>query len=113
MNKDIRYKIEGVSRNVVNQLYDLAEVPVKKRQSINDTADEFVIKLISQLLRSTLKDSLERVRLKEDTIFPGPRDVDGARSDGYNQAVRDLNEKIDAEKIIIDRLQIWKTTNYD
>jgi len=61
MNKDIRYKIEGVSRNVVNQLYDLAEVPVKKRQSINDTADEFVIKLISQLFRSTLKESLEDI----------------------------------------------------
>ena len=59
-------KIEWVAKNIVNQLYDLAGVPVKKRQSVNDRADEFVIRLVSQLLQSQLKEkvgeSLERVR---------------------------------------------------
>lgn len=39
--------------SIVNQLFDLAEVPVKKRQEVNDIADDYVnnilIKLISEL----------------------------------------------------------------
>lgn len=37
---------EFLSKNIVNQLFDKAEVSVKKRQSINDLCDEFVKKLI-------------------------------------------------------------------
>jgi len=33
---------------IVNQLYDLAEVPVEKRQAINDKADKY---LLDQVLR--------------------------------------------------------------
>ena len=33
---------------IVNQLFDLAEVPVEKRQAINDNADEYIL---SQVLR--------------------------------------------------------------
>ena len=33
---------------IVNQLYDLAEVPVEKRQVINDKADKY---LLDQVLR--------------------------------------------------------------
>lgn len=98
MNKDIRYKIEGVSRNVVNQLYDLAEVPVKKRQSINDTADEFVIKLISQLFRSTLKESLERVRLEKERILywkarTEMRNRPGRKSE-YNKVMNEIHQEL-------------------
>jgi hypothetical protein len=39
-------EIKKIAMNIVNQLYDLAEVPVKKRQAINDKADEFVIKIL-------------------------------------------------------------------
>ena len=51
LSRDIRSeKIRAVSMSVVNQLFDLAEVPVTKRQEINDTADEFVEKMIRSLL---------------------------------------------------------------
>ena len=40
--------LKKVSMNIVNQLFDLAEVPVDKRQAINDKADEFVLSLISE-----------------------------------------------------------------
>jgi hypothetical protein len=33
---------------IINQLYDLAEVPVEKRQAINDEADKY---LLDQVLR--------------------------------------------------------------
>ena len=33
---------------IVNQLYDLAEVPTEKRQAINDKADKY---LLDQVLR--------------------------------------------------------------
>ncbi len=35
-----------LAKNIVNQLFDEAEVPVKKRQEINDLCDEFVMKLV-------------------------------------------------------------------
>jgi hypothetical protein len=36
--------------NIVNQLYDLAEVPVDKRQVINDKADDFVCKMLDEYM---------------------------------------------------------------
>lgn len=36
--------------NIVNQLFDLAETSVEKRQAINDRADVFVQSIISNLL---------------------------------------------------------------
>ena len=35
-------KLEKECMGIVNQLFDLAEVPVEKRQSINDKADEYL-----------------------------------------------------------------------
>jgi hypothetical protein len=35
-----------LAKNIVNQLFDLAEVPVEKRQDINDEADAFVYGLL-------------------------------------------------------------------
>lgn len=40
--------LKFISMNIVNQLFDIAEVPVKKRQEINDTCDEFVFKLLKK-----------------------------------------------------------------
>jgi hypothetical protein len=34
--------------NIVNQLFDLAEVPVEKRQAVNDQADAFVTSLLER-----------------------------------------------------------------
>jgi hypothetical protein len=42
--------IKFVSMNIVKQLFDEAEVPVKKRHEINDKCDEFVEKLISETI---------------------------------------------------------------
>lgn len=39
---------ESIARNIVNQLFDLAEVPVGERQSINDKADAWVTELLSK-----------------------------------------------------------------
>lgn len=33
---------EKAVMNIVNQLFDLAEISVEKRQLINDTADKFI-----------------------------------------------------------------------
>lgn len=43
-------KAKAISMNIVNQLFDLAEVPVVKRQAINDRADEFVLKMLNKLI---------------------------------------------------------------
>lgn len=42
--------IAFLARNIVNQLFDLAEVPVEKRQAINDEADAFVYAFVYKLL---------------------------------------------------------------
>ena len=42
------YTILGKMLRRINQLYDLAEVPVEKRQAINDEADKY---LLDQVLR--------------------------------------------------------------
>ena len=44
MNKE--QPLKRLSMNIVNQLFDLADVPVEKRQAINDEADAFVIRLL-------------------------------------------------------------------
>lgn len=40
------HRIHFLAMNIVNQLFDLAEVPVDKRQAINDEADDFVYRLL-------------------------------------------------------------------
>lgn len=36
----------SLARNIVNQLFDIAEVPAAKRQEINDQCDQLVIRLL-------------------------------------------------------------------
>jgi hypothetical protein len=43
-----RLKLAKECVGIINQLYDLAEVPVEKRQDINDEADKY---LLDQVLR--------------------------------------------------------------
>ena len=38
--------LQFLAMNIVNQLFDLAEVSVEKRQAINDDADAFVYRLL-------------------------------------------------------------------
>lgn len=38
--------LQFLTTNIINQLFDLAEVPVEKRQAINDEADAFVYELL-------------------------------------------------------------------
>lgn len=42
--------LKKISMGIVNQLYDLAEVPVEKRQAINDIADQYLLVQIMSLL---------------------------------------------------------------
>lgn len=44
MDRDFQF----LAMNIVNQLFDLAEVPVEKRQAINDKADSFVYRLLTK-----------------------------------------------------------------
>lgn len=46
MNKE--QILKRLAMNIVNQLFDLADVPVKKRQAVNDEADAFVLRLLQQ-----------------------------------------------------------------
>jgi hypothetical protein len=39
--------LQFLAMNIVNQLFDLADVPVEKRQAINDEADAFVYGLLA------------------------------------------------------------------
>lgn len=43
-----RLKLAKECVGIINQLYDLAEVPTEKRQAINDKADKY---LLGQVLR--------------------------------------------------------------
>ena len=43
-----RLKLAKECVGIINQLYDLAEVPTEKRQAINDKADKY---LLDQVLR--------------------------------------------------------------
>lgn len=46
---------------VVNQLFDIAEVPVEKRQAINDNCDKYVFNIISPMHRKMQKwDDLDK-----------------------------------------------------
>lgn len=43
--------ISHEARNIVNQLFDIAEVPVATRQALNDRCDEFVRGFFADLQR--------------------------------------------------------------
>lgn len=45
-------EVPFVARNVVNQLGDLWEVPVDKRQATNDVADQFVTRLFAEHVKA-------------------------------------------------------------
>jgi hypothetical protein len=45
---------------IVNQLYDLAEVPVEKRQSINDIATDYVHQTLIEQIQKIDKDAFTR-----------------------------------------------------
>lgn len=47
-------EFEHTCRTIVNQLFDVAEVPVKKRQEINDMCDDYVQERVLELLKKIL-----------------------------------------------------------
>lgn len=55
---DKEQMLKRFAMNIVNQLFDLADVPVEKRQAINDKADSFVLRLLQQTPCSTLRELL-------------------------------------------------------
>jgi hypothetical protein len=49
-NEEMKAAASVTARNIVNQLFDEAEVPVTKRQAINDDCDGFVQKVLLEWL---------------------------------------------------------------
>lgn len=54
-----------IAMNIVNQLFDIAEVPVKKRQEINDVCDDFVITMLDKFLPPPI----DKEGFSDDEIF--------------------------------------------
>lgn len=48
---DANNELKKECMGIVNQLYDLAEVPVDKRQAVNDRADEYMFEQVIRLLK--------------------------------------------------------------
>jgi hypothetical protein len=59
-------KLKKQAMGIVNQLYDLAEVQVDKRQQINDKADEY---MIEQLLIQRVSNQGELLRNQEEWLI--------------------------------------------
>ncbi len=49
-------KLKKECMGIVNQLFDLAEVPVEKRQEINDAADKYVFEQVMRLINDDIID---------------------------------------------------------
>lgn len=48
-NKETMYEIKlRIARNITNQLFDLAEIPVSTRQILNDKADVFIADMLDE-----------------------------------------------------------------
>lgn len=52
--------IQALAMNIVNQLFDEAEVSVEKRQAINDKCDKFVQDLVSRFVIDCFERAIER-----------------------------------------------------
>lgn len=69
-----RLKLAKECVGIINQLYDLAEVPIEKRQAINDKADKYLLDQVLRLCdvsqqRERLKDYAELVQSSYTTHF--------------------------------------------
>ncbi len=56
MNRE--QELKRLAMNIVSQLFDLADVPVEKRQAINNEADEFVLQLLQQIDVQSSRESI-------------------------------------------------------
>lgn len=61
MNKD---EFKAIAMNIVNQILDLAETDVSKRQAINDQCDDFVIQLLAQTALEARIDELDSLPIE-------------------------------------------------
>lgn len=55
------------ARNIVNQLFDAADVPVEVRQAINDECDEFVARVLTDHAHDHLRRNIKRRSMNEPT----------------------------------------------
>ena len=76
MSEDIKFK----AMNIVNQLFDLAEVDVDTRQRINDECDEFVASFFEPFTKEIDRLTAENIKLKkeleEEAYIPNVNDID-------------------------------------
>lgn len=74
-----------LAMNIVNQLFDLAEVSVEKRQAINDKADAFVTELIQKHIEvEKVKYGIEILRRR--------------RKEDYKPLLEELQQKLNEQK---------------
>jgi histidinol phosphatase-like enzyme len=67
-------KLKKQAMGIVNQLYDLAEVQVDKRQQINDKADEYMIEQLLIQRVSNLREMLIGYIMNEQRNYCGKPD---------------------------------------
>jgi hypothetical protein len=87
----MRFISSHETRNIVNQLFDLAEVPVPVRQVINDRCDEFVQGFFDELERR-LAEAEAQLHTAEDAWLR-ERDAMSARLIELNEELAEEREK--------------------
>ena len=84
MNKS---DIKKTSMKIVNQLFDIANVPVNIRQEINDLSDKYVESVINDVLLNKISDYS-----KLDYILESFPDADFLVADGFDTAIIGVDE---------------------
>lgn len=115
-----RNELKKICMGLVNQLYDLAEVPVDKRQSINDAADDYIFDAILSLLVDShlsldeetcndfMKEPLDasvKMRAMRDNEPPLPRPIPKGRPQPEPITVKALREKLQSMRITEKKLR--------
>ena len=77
--------MENLAMNIVNGLYELAELSAEKRQSLNDQADEFVIKVLESELThyEKMRSALERIAMLTEAM-PSRKNLHEIASEALN-----------------------------
>ena len=83
MNKE--QMLKRLAMNIVNQLFDLADVPVEKRQAINDEADAGVLRLLQQCDAIGSYAIVRWIENQQDDVVCFSREVAEAYVERYNE----------------------------
>lgn len=96
-----------IAWHIVNQLFDMAEVPVEKRQAINDRCDDLVHSIIQSQL--TEKDK-ENERLN-NALLGLYREIRGRFTKDEGTAFTHMSEPL--SKIMQECKEVLKSNNFN